>query len=70
MMIDVTNAFSLPAAVPEAELDGRPSSAFIDTGLTSRPTVHPTLTHCFFLDEKDQTTVRWWVGAVGPVSFG
>lgn len=34
------------------------------------PTVHPTMTHFFYMDEKDQTKVRWWVGAVGPVSFG
>ena len=36
----------------------------------SRPTVHPTMSHFFYMDEKDQTKVRWWVGAVGPVSFG
>jgi hypothetical protein len=36
----------------------------------SKATVHPTMTHFFYMDEKDQTKVRWWVGAVGPVSFG
>jgi hypothetical protein len=36
----------------------------------SGPTVHPTMTHFFYMDEKDQTKVRWWVGAVGPLSFG
>jgi hypothetical protein len=36
----------------------------------SGPTVHPTMTHFFYMDEKDQTKVRWRVGAVGPVSFG
>ena len=35
----------------------------------SRPTVHPTMSHFFYMDEKDQSKVRWWVGAVGPVSF-
>jgi hypothetical protein len=35
----------------------------------SRPTVHPSMSHFFYMDEKDQTKVRWWVGAVGPVSF-
>ena len=36
----------------------------------SGPTVHPTMTHFFYMDEKDDTKVRRWVGAVGPVSFG
>jgi hypothetical protein len=36
----------------------------------SAPTVYPTMTHFFYMDEKDQTKVRLWVGAVGPVSFG
>ena len=35
----------------------------------SRPTIHPTMSHFFYMDDKDQTKVRWWVGAVGPVSF-
>jgi hypothetical protein len=35
----------------------------------SRPPVHPTMTHFFYMDENDPTKVRWWVGAVGPVSF-
>ena len=30
----------------------------------SKPTVHPTMSHFFYMDEKDQTKVRWWVGAV------
>ena len=33
-------------------------------------TVHPTMTHFFYMDEKDNTKVRRWVGAVGPVAFG
>jgi hypothetical protein len=36
----------------------------------SRPVVHPTMTHFFYMDDKDDTKVRRWVGAVGPVSFG
>lgn len=36
----------------------------------SKPVVHPTMSHFFYMDGKDQTKVRWWVGAVGPVSFG
>jgi hypothetical protein len=36
----------------------------------SRPTVHPTMTHFFYMDEKDTTKVRRWIGAVGPVAFG
>jgi hypothetical protein len=36
----------------------------------SGPTVHPTMTHFFYMDEKDNTKVRRWVGAVGPVAFG
>lgn len=33
-------------------------------------TVHPTMTHFFYMDEKDPTKVALWAGAVGPVSFG
>jgi hypothetical protein len=36
----------------------------------SGPTVHPTMTHFFYMDEKDDTKVRRWVGAVGPTGFG
>jgi hypothetical protein len=32
--------------------------------------VHPTMTHLFYMDEKDDTKVRRWIGAVGPTSFG
>src|SRR5579871_1854993 len=35
----------------------------------SKPVVHPTMTHFFYMDEKDDTKVRRWVGAVGPVAF-
>ena len=36
----------------------------------SQPTVKPAMTHFFYMDEKDYTKVRRWVGAVGPVAFG
>ena len=34
------------------------------------PTVHPSMSHFFYMDPKDPTKVTRWVGAVGPVSFG
>jgi hypothetical protein len=34
------------------------------------PAVHPTMTHFFYMDERDPTKVGRWVGAVGPVAFG
>lgn len=34
------------------------------------PAVHPTMTHFFYMDERDPSKVRQWCGAVGPVSFG
>ena len=34
------------------------------------PAVHPTMTHFFYMDQEDNTKVRRWVGAVGPVGFG
>jgi hypothetical protein len=36
----------------------------------SMKTVHPTMTHFFYMDERDANKVRHWVGAVGPVAFG
>ena len=35
----------------------------------SKPAVHPSMSHFFYMDDKDQTKVRRWIGAVGPVSF-
>ena len=35
----------------------------------SKPTVKPVMSHFFYMDEKDSTKVRHWVGAVGPVQF-
>jgi hypothetical protein len=33
-------------------------------------TVYPTMTHFFYMDERDPSKVKHWYGAVGPVSFG
>ena len=33
------------------------------------PPVAPTMTHFFYMDEKDPTKVIRWVGAVGPTGF-
>jgi hypothetical protein len=35
----------------------------------SQPVVHPTMTHFFYMDERDPTKVCRWCGAVGPVAF-
>ncbi len=32
--------------------------------------VSPTMTHFFYMDEKNPSKVRHWHGAVGPVSLG
>ena len=34
------------------------------------PVAHPTMTHFFYMDEKNPAKVKRWCGAVGPVSFG
>ena len=34
-----------------------------------KPIVKPAMCHFFYMDEKDPTKVRRWVGAVGPVHF-
>jgi hypothetical protein len=34
-----------------------------------KPIVKPVMSHFFYMDEKDQTKVRHWIGAVGPVQF-
>jgi hypothetical protein len=33
------------------------------------PTVHPTMTHFFYMNEDAPTEVKHWYGAVGPVQF-
>jgi hypothetical protein len=35
----------------------------------SMPTVRPTMTHFFYMDEAYPTKVGRWVGSVGPVGF-
>ena len=35
----------------------------------SKPVAKPTMTHFFYMDEKDPSKVAHWYGAVGPVSF-
>jgi hypothetical protein len=35
----------------------------------SKPTVKPVMSHFFYMDEKDSTKVRHWIGAVGPAQF-
>ena len=35
----------------------------------SIPSVRPTMTHFFYMDERDPTKVKRWVGAVGPTGF-
>jgi hypothetical protein len=35
----------------------------------SKPAVHPTMTHFFYMDEKNPNKVKHWYGAVGPVAF-
>lgn len=34
------------------------------------PTVRPTMTHFFYMDEREPEKVKLWYGAVGPISFG
>ncbi|WP_456621579.1 nuclear transport factor 2 family protein [Bradyrhizobium sp. P5_C12] len=31
--------------------------------------VRPTMVHFFYMDEKDPTKVKHWIGAVGPTGF-
>ena len=35
----------------------------------SKPVVKPVMTHFFYMDKDDQTKVRSWFGAVGPIQF-
>jgi hypothetical protein len=35
----------------------------------SKPTVRPSMSHFFYMDEKDPTKVGRWIGAVGPTAF-
>ena len=31
--------------------------------------VRPTMTHFFYMDEKEPTKVKHWIGSVGPTGF-
>jgi hypothetical protein len=31
--------------------------------------VRPTMAHFFYMDEKDPTKVKRWIGSVGPTGF-
>jgi hypothetical protein len=31
--------------------------------------VRPTMTHFFYMDEKDPTKVKRWIGSVGPTEL-
>lgn len=35
----------------------------------SKPVVKPVMTHFFYMDEKDASKVRSWIGSVGPAQF-
>jgi len=35
----------------------------------SKPVVKPTMTHFFYMDERDPSKVRSWFGSVGPIQF-
>jgi hypothetical protein len=35
----------------------------------AQPGVRPTMTHFFYMDARDPTKVKRWVGAVGPTGF-
>ena len=35
----------------------------------SKPVVRPVMTHFFYMDERDPSKVRRWVGSVGPIQF-
>lgn len=35
----------------------------------SKPVVHPSMAHFFYMDKEDSSKVSHWYGAVGPVSF-
>lgn len=39
---------------------------FDDPGIAP---VRPTMAHFFYMDEKDPSKVKHWIGAVGPTGF-
>lgn len=36
---------------------------------SSQPTVKPSMSHFFYMDEADPSKVSRWIGAVGPAAF-
>ena len=47
-------------------LHGKVKMTFDDASI---PSVQPTMTHFFYMDESDTTKVARWVGSVGPTGF-
>jgi hypothetical protein len=45
---------------------GKVAMTFDDPGIQP---VRPTMTHFFYMDEKDPGKVKHWVGSVGPTGF-
>jgi len=45
---------------------GKVTMTFDDPSL---PNVQPTMTHFFYMDEKDPSKVARWIGSVGPTGF-
>ncbi|UPK34020.1 nuclear transport factor 2 family protein [Bradyrhizobium sp. 186] len=45
---------------------GKVSMRFDDPGIAP---VRPTMAHFFYMDEKDPSKVKHWIGAVGPTGF-
>ncbi len=45
---------------------GKVAMRFDDPNIAA---VRPTMVHFFYMDEKDPTKVKHWIGAVGPTSF-
>lgn len=45
---------------------GKVDMKFYDPSL--KP-VRPTMTHFFYMDERDPTKVKHWIGSVGPTGF-
>jgi hypothetical protein len=49
------------------EIDDKTFGKGLDCG--SKPIVKPVMSHFFYMDEKEPTRVRPWIGAVVPLSF-
>jgi hypothetical protein len=52
---------------PELKIfHGKVAMRFDDPNIAA---VRPTMVHFFYMDEKDRTKVKHWIGAVGPTGF-